>query len=67
VTITETPGDGGIRTPNEREDEEEGWELVEVGRGLANYNWAEIKRVKGLKRCVATDLISNCFMDLFST
>ena len=26
------------------------WELEEVGRGLANYNSAQIERVKGLKR-----------------
>ena len=51
-TVTETLGDGGIRTPNEMEEEEEGWDVVEVGRGLANYNWAEISRVKGLKRYV---------------
>ena len=58
-TVTEIPDDGGIRTLNEREDEEEGWELLEVGRGLANYNWAEIKRLKGLKRCVASELAFN--------
>lgn len=27
-------------------------EVVEVGRGLANYNYAQIDRVKGLNRCV---------------
>lgn len=26
------------------------WELEEVGRGLANYNSAQIERVKGLRR-----------------
>ena len=56
-TITETLGDGGIRTPNEIEEEEEGWDVVEVGRGLANYNWVEISRVKGLKRCVYPELM----------
>ncbi|EKM56045.1 uncharacterized protein PHACADRAFT_174210 [Phanerochaete carnosa HHB-10118-sp] len=30
-------------------DESEDWELEEVGRGLANYNSAQITRVKGLK------------------
>jgi glutamate 5-kinase len=25
---------------------------VEIGRGLANYNWQEVERIKGLKRCV---------------
>ena len=28
------------------------WELEEVGRGLANYNSAQIARAKGLKRFV---------------
>ena len=31
-------------------DETADWELEEVGRGLANYNSAQIARVKGLKR-----------------
>ncbi|THG98651.1 hypothetical protein EW145_g7390, partial [Phellinidium pouzarii] len=31
------------------DDDDDGWELVEVGRGLANYNSAQIKRVKGMK------------------
>lgn len=26
------------------------WELVEVGKGMANYNSWEIDKVKGLKR-----------------
>lgn len=30
--------------------EDEGWEIIEVGRGLANYNSAEIDKVKGQKR-----------------
>ncbi|KAH8114213.1 glutamate 5-kinase [Phellopilus nigrolimitatus] len=33
----------------EEEDVDDGWELFEVGRGLANYNSAQIKRVKGMK------------------
>ena len=33
-------------------DESEDWELEEVGRGLANYNSAQLARVKGLKRFV---------------
>lgn len=32
--------------------EDEAWEDVEVGRGLANYNSDEISKVKGTKRCV---------------
>jgi glutamate 5-kinase len=31
-------------------DDSEKWEVDEVGRGLANYNSAQIARVKGLKR-----------------
>ncbi|OBZ75551.1 Ribose-phosphate pyrophosphokinase 2 [Grifola frondosa] len=31
-------------------DETADWEVEEVGRGLANYNSAQIERVKGLKR-----------------
>ncbi|KAI5118329.1 hypothetical protein M0805_006611 [Coniferiporia weirii] len=33
----------------EDEDVDDGWELVEVGRGLANYNSAQIRRVRGMK------------------
>lgn len=40
----------GIKTPVETENDDSTWEVIEVGRGLANYNWAEIKKVKGLKR-----------------
>ena len=29
------------------------WEVEEVGRGLANYNSAQVDMVKGLNRCVA--------------
>jgi glutamate 5-kinase len=29
------------------------WEVEEVGRGLANYNSAQVDKVKGLNRCVA--------------
>jgi glutamate 5-kinase len=28
------------------------WEIEEVGRGLANYNSAQVDKVKGLNRCV---------------
>ena len=36
---------------NNEVDESEEWEIEEVGRGLANYNSAQIARVKGMKRC----------------
>ena len=32
------------------------WEVEEVGRGLANYNSAQIDKVKGLNRCVFPSL-----------
>jgi glutamate 5-kinase len=35
-------------------DEDDGqWEVEEVGRGLANYNSAQIDKVKGLNRCAS--------------
>jgi glutamate 5-kinase len=30
------------------------WEVEEVGRGLANYNSAQVDKVKGLNRCAAS-------------
>jgi len=49
-TIREAFGEveGRQSPPSEKEDDK--WEIIEVGRGLANYNWAEIRKVKGLKR-----------------
>ena len=35
------------------ESVEKSWEEVEVGRGLANYNSAQIDKLKGLNRCVS--------------
>ena len=32
------------------------WEVEEVGRGLANYNSAQVDKVKGLNRCVQHSL-----------
>lgn len=32
------------------------WEVKEVGRGLANYNSAQVEKVKGLNRCVRHSL-----------
>jgi glutamate 5-kinase len=32
------------------------WEVEEVGRGLANYNSAQVDKVKGLNRCVPHSL-----------
>jgi glutamate 5-kinase len=36
------------------------WEVEEVGRGLANYNSAQIDKVKGLNRCVSPSLVLFC-------
>jgi glutamate 5-kinase len=47
---TDLQAESVIRASTGLECEQEGWEVVEVGRGLANYNWAEVKKVKGLKR-----------------
>jgi glutamate 5-kinase len=33
--------------------DDERWEVEEVGRGMANYNSAQVDKVKGLNRCVA--------------
>ncbi|KZT03469.1 glutamate 5-kinase [Laetiporus sulphureus 93-53] len=38
-------------------DETEAWEVEEVGRGLANYNSAQIARVKGLKSSYIPQLL----------
>ncbi|KAI0823911.1 glutamate 5-kinase [Trametes gibbosa] len=39
------------------EDSAAGWELEEVGRGLANYNSAQIERVKGLRSSYIPQLL----------
>ncbi|KAI0792686.1 Aspartate/glutamate/uridylate kinase [Abortiporus biennis] len=39
------------------EEEVEEWEIEEVGRGLANYNYAQIDRVKGLKSSYIAQLL----------
>jgi glutamate 5-kinase len=38
------------------EEDDGQWEVEEVGRGLANYNSAQIDKVKGLNRCVPPPL-----------
>lgn len=42
---------------NNGQDESEEWDVEEVGRGLANYNSAQIARVKGMKRHVYLSFI----------
>ncbi|TDL20224.1 glutamate 5-kinase [Rickenella mellea] len=57
MTVTSAVSTPGINTGEEdpfsaeKEDEaqDEEWEMFEVGRGLANYNSAQITRVKGVK------------------
>ena len=43
----------------DEEDADDGWDVTEVGRGLANYNSAQIRRVKGMKRLVYVLIISD--------
>lgn len=49
VTMKALPEENHVVVPKSDVQTEE-WELEEVGRGLANYNSAQIERVKGLKR-----------------
>ena len=39
-------------------DPVESWQLVEVGRGLANYNSEQIHKAKGMNRCVYVGIVS---------
>lgn len=53
----------GAETPREEVEEHPQVELteddvVEVGRGLANYNHSQISRIKGLNRCVSVNPLS---------
>ncbi|EGN96365.1 hypothetical protein SERLA73DRAFT_170756 [Serpula lacrymans var. lacrymans S7.3] len=41
----------------DKPEESEDWEVVEVGRGLANYNSAQISRVKGLNSSYVPQLL----------
>jgi glutamate 5-kinase len=47
---TQTPEDDHVLV--DKTDANGAWEEVEVGRGLANYNSAQIAKLKGLNRCV---------------
>lgn len=54
---SEEVGEVGVEQGDEKaEDEKDGLlgeaDVMEVGRGLANYNSAQILAVKGMKRCV---------------
>lgn len=42
--------DDKLHEKEEEDATDDEWELFEVGRGLANYNSAQISRVKGMKR-----------------
>ena len=60
TTAHALPEDDAVAVEKQRTvpDESENWELEEVGRGLANYNWAQIIKVRGLNRFVASFTIS---------
>lgn len=50
-----TPGEKGYKfftssADDNKPEDQESWDVVEVGRGLANYNSAEILKVRGAKR-----------------
>lgn len=51
-TLWEDENSSPLERDKDDEEVDDGWELIEVGRGLANYNSAQIRRVKGLKRYV---------------
>ncbi|KIJ31813.1 hypothetical protein M422DRAFT_266427 [Sphaerobolus stellatus SS14] len=55
-TITEG-GEIDSRPKPSSEGDDDKWEIIEVGRGLANYNWVEIRKVKGLKSSYITQLL----------
>ena len=44
--------EGGNVSVEEGTADDGQWEIEEVGRGLANYNSAQVDKVKGLNRCV---------------
>ena len=43
------------------------WEVEEVGRGLANYNSAQVDQVKGLNRCVPRLIAPHIFFPVLIT
>ena len=43
------------------------WEVEEVGRGLANYNSAQVDKVKGLNRCVPRWIVLHIFFPVLIT
>lgn len=61
VPLKTLPEEDHIPTTTEKHESDD-WELEEVGRGLANYNSAQIARVKGLKRYVLA-CFSHCRTD----
>ncbi|PSR80300.1 hypothetical protein PHLCEN_2v6772 [Hermanssonia centrifuga] len=50
ATLRTLPEEDHVLVGAEKDQSDE-WDVEEVGRGLANYNSAQIARVKGLKRC----------------
>lgn len=51
ATLKTLPEEDHVLLGHEKDDSAD-WDVEEVGRGLANYNSAQIARVRGLKRCV---------------
>ncbi|ETW85168.1 hypothetical protein HETIRDRAFT_414274 [Heterobasidion irregulare TC 32-1] len=59
TTAHALPEDDAVVVEKQRTvpDESENWELEEVGRGLANYNWAQITKVRGLNSSHMSQLL----------
>jgi len=59
--VTPSPGTKGLpeedRVLFSPTDPTADWEVEEVGRGLANYNYAQILRVKGLKSSYVAEIL----------
>lgn len=52
VSGSMTPASDDEHHNTDDRGDEDTWQLLEVGRGLANYNSAAIRQVKGLKRYI---------------
>ncbi|OJA15256.1 hypothetical protein AZE42_09110 [Rhizopogon vesiculosus] len=50
----------------EKTYESDGWDCAEVGRGLANYNSAQISRVMGLNRSTCNSIYKLCITETLS-
>lgn len=50
--LSESLFENQTHVPDDKQDDGGEWEVIEVGRGLANYNSAEITKIMGQKRLV---------------